>query len=38
MVKLKGYWGLKVDTSALTQQAQGFFAKLIAFIKSLFNR
>lgn len=30
--------GLKVDTSALTQQAQGFFAKLIAFIKSLFNR
>lgn len=30
--------GLKVDTSALIQQAQGFFAKLIAFIKSLFNR
>ena len=30
--------GLKVDTSALNQQAQGFFAKLIAFIKSLFNR
>lgn len=30
--------GLKVDTSALPQQAQGFFAKLIAFIKSLFNR
>ena len=30
--------GLKVDASALTQQAQGFFAKLIAFIKSLFNR
>ena len=30
--------GLKVDTSALTQQAQVFFAKLIAFIKSLFNR
>lgn len=30
--------GLKVDTSALTQQAQGFFAKLIAFIKNLFNR
>ena len=30
--------GLKVDTSALTQQAQGFFAKLIAFINSLFNR
>ena len=30
--------GLKVDTSALTQQAQGFFAKLIAFIKSLINR
>lgn len=30
--------GLKVDTSALTQQAQGFFTKLIAFIKSLFNR
>ena len=26
--------GLKVDTSALTQQAQGFFAKLIAFIKA----
>lgn len=35
--KLKNM-GLKVDTSALTQQAQGFFAKLIAFIKSLFNR
>lgn len=30
--------GLKVDTSSLTQQAQGFFAKLIAFIKSLFSR
>ena len=29
--------GLKVDTAALTEQAQGFFAKLIAFIKSLFQ-
>lgn len=29
--------GLNVDTAALTQQAQGFFAKLIAFIKSLFH-
>ena len=30
--------GLNIDTDALGQQAQGFFAKIIAFIKSLFNR
>ena len=34
--KIKGY-GLKVDTSALTSRHR-IFVKLIAFIKSLFNR
>ena len=30
--------GSNIDVDALTEQAQGFFAKLIAFIKSLFGK